>query len=185
MGKSFWKPSKPKYMGLCYLNWTSNIFTSRDSMTLNWLCNQFQCLSMSTFISLFILSPLLQFKPLFYLPSITDTVRRLFLLQQPVFLKMALYISPQDLKSSEFLSCPSQVAHSLQLWDMLPSPFTQLPPPCSDSNMWCEELDTPFQVRPCKHVSKRKGCFPCPTGSTVYTLEHYIFLYSLGLLIHI
>lgn len=60
-----------------------------------------------------------------------------FLLQKPVFLKMALYICPQDLKSSEFLTCPSQVALSLQLWDILPSPSTQPPPSCSASNMWC------------------------------------------------
>lgn len=40
---------------------------------------------------------------------------------------MSLYISPQDLKSSEFLSCPSQVTHSLQLWDILTPLFSQLP----------------------------------------------------------
>lgn len=51
-----------------------------------------------------------------------------FCLQKPVFLKMALYIFPQSLKSTEFLSRPSRASHSLQLWNILPCLSTQLPP---------------------------------------------------------
>lgn len=170
-------------MGLCYLNWTLNTFTSRDSMTL--LCNRFQCLSMPTLVSLFILSPLLQFKPLFYLPSITDTVRRLFLaIEACVFENVPLHLP----SGSEELWIPQLplTGHTF------PTALRHLDTPvlpaalCSASSMCCSELDTSFQLRPCKHAAKRKGHFPCPTGFTpVYTLEHDIFLCSLGLLTHI
>lgn len=178
--KSFWNNSKPKYIGLCYLNWTSNTFTSRV-MTL--LCNWFRCLSMSTLICLFCLLYCNLGHYFIFHPSQTQW-EDYFLLQKPVFLKMVLYISPQVLKSSEFLSCPSRVTHSLQLWNISPFLSTRLPPAllpkCAAQN-WT--LHSSWGLA---NAFQRKGCFPHPTGSTpVYTMEQDIFLYSLGLLTHI
>lgn len=131
--KSFWKPWKPKYMSLCYLNWTSNIFTSRDSMTL--LCNQFQCLSMSTLISLFILSPLLQFKPLFYLPSITDTVRLFLATEACVFENgpLHLHIVSEELWIPQ-LPLTGRIFPTVLRHLAIP---VHPPSPWSASNTWC------------------------------------------------
>lgn len=65
-----------------------------------------------------------------------------FCLQKPAFLKMALYISPQSLKSSEFLSCPS--------WGSSETSCHACPPNCPllCFNMWCSELDNSLQLRP-------------------------------------
>lgn len=109
------------------------------------LCNQFQCLSMSTLISLFILSPLLQFKPLFYLPSMTGTVRRLFLATEAcVFENVPLHLP----SGSEELWIPQLplTGHTF------PTALRHLDTPvlpaalCSASSMCCSELDTSFQL---------------------------------------
>ena len=166
------------------LNWIFNTFTSRDSMTS--LCIDF---SVSPCLHLLCLSFLLysNLSLLFPLPSITDTVNRLFLATETCAFENGSSHLPSESEELWILQLPL-TGHTFPTALIgLANPICPAAP-CSASNMWCSELGTPFQLRPCKCIPKRKGCFPCPTGSTpIYTLEHDIcfFLNSLGLSTHV
>lgn len=148
------------------------------------LCNQSRCLTMPTltfFVSYCNLSLL------FPLPSTTDTVNRLFLATETCVFENGSSHLPSESEELRILQLPL-TGHTFPTALICLAIPVRPAAPCSASDMRCSELGTPFQLRSCKCIAKRKGCFLCPAGSTpVYTPEHDIcfFLNSLGLLTHV